>query len=170
MCSSDLILKGLEESAVTMFQLDEGVDSGPILYQAGFSVAPDETATTLYSKVSDAHRTAIREVWPGLEAGILEPIPQDESRATYWKGRTPDDGEIRETMRVVEVDRLVRATTRPYPGAFVERANGRLRIWAGRPASADPYPAAGVVRLGFADGEYDVTDAEFEPSPDAMIS
>ena len=156
------ILKGLAESGVTVFQLDEGVDTGPILLQEVFAVSQDETAATLYQKVVVAHRAAIRNVWEALENGSVTPIPQDETRATYWEGRTPADGRITSSMTVEEVDRLVRATTHPYPGAFVEQPPNIVRIWQGCPGSPlDPAPDNGM-RLALADGVYDATAIEVE--------
>lgn len=125
------ILNGLEETGVTMFKLDEGVDSGPIVDQVRVSVSPDETATTLYSKVAAAHCELIASAWPKLSKGDIELRAQDEACATYWAGRRPADGEISADMTVLEVDRLVRAVTRPYPGAFVRRQDCVVRIWSG---------------------------------------
>jgi methionyl-tRNA formyltransferase len=154
------ILKGLGETGVTMFQLDEGVDSGPIIAQLRLDLAPDETATSLYSRVADAHVALIREVVPRLLGGGVVPVPQDHSKATYWPGRTPADGEIRLTMTVGEVERLVRAVTRPYPGAYLVRPEGVLRIWSGR-AVGEPGTAADPgYRIQLKDGWYEALDYE----------
>jgi len=155
------ILKNLARTGVTLFQLGPGVDTGPIAAQVEIPIAPDETATSLYQRVNDAHRTLLREAWPRLVDDTLRLTPQDESRATYWPGRTPADGRILPTMKVDEVDRLVRATTRPYPGAFVEEAGVVTRVWRGRPAGGTPIPP-GVLRLVLADGGYDALEWERE--------
>lgn len=154
------IIKGLTETGVTMFVLDEGVDTGPILAQLRLPLAPDETATSLYARVDDAHARLMRETWPQIAAGTANPRAQDERRATVWPGRTPADGELLPSMTVAEAERLVRAVTRPYPGAFVRDApNARvIRVWAGRPAGAAA--VAGAVRLEFADGGYDAAEWE----------
>jgi len=155
------ILKNLARTGVTLFQLGPGVDTGPIAAQVEIPIAPDETATSLYQRVNEAHRTLLREAWPRLVDDTLRLTPQDESRATYWPGRTPADGRILPTMKVDEVDRLVRATTRPYPGAFVEEVGMVTRIWRGRPARGTPNPP-GVLRLVQADGGYDALEWERE--------
>jgi methionyl-tRNA formyltransferase len=160
------ILKGLPETGVTLFQLDEGVDTGPILAQERLPIAPDETATTLYARVAEAHRRLMRRVWPDLAGGRIAPIPQDESRASVWPGRTPEDGRITPAMAVAEVDRLVRATTRPYPGAFWEDGGGVVRIWAGTIGDPAGPPPAGALRLPLRDGVYEALDHEREaPGP-----
>jgi methionyl-tRNA formyltransferase len=157
------ILKGLSRTGVTLFRLTSGVDTGPIGAQVELPIAPDETATTLYERVNEAHRTLIRQAWPELVAGRLEFRPQDESRATYWPGRSPADGRITPEMSLVEIDRLVRATTHPYPGAFLEKAGKVLRIWAGRPGLQGEI-AVGAVRIEGRDGVYEALDYEWEPS------
>lgn len=156
------ILKGLRETGVTLFQLDEGVDTGPVVAQERIPIAPDETATQLYAKVEAAHTALIGHIWTDLVAGRLRLTPQDESKATYWPGRTPEDGRITSAMSVAEVERLVRAVTRPYPGAFIDMDGRRLRIWAGRIAEAS---TPGALRL--ADGYYLPTESAWEPLPAA---
>lgn len=128
------IIKGLPETGVTLFKLDEGVDTGPIIAQFRLPIADDETATTLYDRVMDAHRILIGRAWPMFEAGKVALTPQNPSKATEWPKRTPADGAILNTMTVAEVDRLVRATTHPYPGAFYDEPDTgrRIRIWGGR--------------------------------------
>lgn len=157
------IIKGLDKTGVTMFKLAEGVDNGPILGQVEIPLAADETSATLYPRVGDAHRTLMRKVWPSLEAGTLEQVEQDESKATYWEGRTPDDGVILSSMSCTEVDRLVRATTRPYPGAFFETDSARFRIWAGKAhkgvrQTCDYDSCRDRIWIPLADGSFEATE------------
>lgn len=156
------ILKGLDETGVSLFQLDEGVDTGPILAQERLSISPDENATSLYARVCDAHRNLIHRVWPDLEADRIRPLPQDHSQATTWPGRTPEDGRILPEMSVNEVDRLVRATTRPYPGAFWQDGTRIIRIWKGRIANElEPSPEEQVA-ISLHDGTFLATEHNLE--------
>lgn len=156
------ILKGLSETGVTLFQLDEGVDTGPIVSQERIPIAPDETATSLYSRVAAAHQTLIRRVWLDFAGGLVVPQPQDSSQASEWPGRTPADGCILPEMTVAQVDRLVRATTHPYPGAFWEDAGRIVRVWAGKVGQGTDAVAAGHLRLNLSDGVYDAVDYQIE--------
>lgn len=126
------IIKGLEKTGVTLFKLDEGVDTGAIVAQETLPIAPDETATSLYKRVAVAHRTLIREIWPDLVADKIRLQKQDENLATEWPKRTPADGVIYPEMDCVSVERLVRAVTRPYPGTFIDQGNIRYTIWSGQ--------------------------------------
>lgn len=148
------ILKGLDKTGVTFFKMDEGVDTGEILDQIEIPLSTDETATTLYNKVNEAHVELIQQIWPKLIADRIIGIKQDEALATYWEGRTPADGELYYSMTLKEVDRLVRATTRPYPGAFIMiDESTKLIVWSG---SSQPVQSSKI--LNFFDGDFYVTD------------
>lgn len=154
------IIKGLPQTGVTMFKLDEGMDTGPVLGQVVIPVAGDETSTSLYEKVVAAHRVLIRETYPGIATGTITAVPQDESRATEWPARKPSDGHLEPLlMTSADVDRTVRALTRPYPGAFVRLDDGQvIRIWEG---TVDPSVEGHGLETG--DGTYIVTRYDLEP-------
>lgn len=158
------ILKGLHKTGVTMFKMDEGVDTGDILGQYEIPLQADETAATLYQKVDQAHELLIAQIWPQLQNDSITPQPQDESKATYWEGRKPQDGQILpDQMTVQEVDRLVRAVTKPYPGAFLVLDDGRKAIiWEGRESDDDVGPKEeDLFKIEVKDGVYIGTVVEF---------
>jgi methionyl-tRNA formyltransferase len=166
------ILKGLPETGVTLFRLDEGVDTGDIIAQQVLAIASDETAATLYERVRIAHETLIENAWPDLLSGQILFRRQDGSAATQWPGRTPADGAIRPEMTSQDVDRLVRATTHPYPGAFLDFQSRRYFIWAGAPiqqAHVSAPQMAGDGRLVFptADGAFEAVDWTEREAPAA---
>lgn len=112
--------------------MDKGVDTGEILEQIKIPIVSDETATTLYRKVNLAHINLMKKIWSKIVSNNLVAQRQDESKATYWDGRKPKDGEINpKTMTLEQIDRLVRATTKPYPGAFLINGNKKIIIWSG---------------------------------------
>jgi methionyl-tRNA formyltransferase len=154
------ILLGLPQTGVTLFQMDLGVDSGPIIAQTPITLAPRETATTLYAKVAAAHATLLRDQWHALVSDRLQPRTQDESRATVWPARKPEDGQLLAQMPVADAERLVRAVTHPYPGAFMWTPEGRLTVWSSG-APLEDLGGAGQVdtvrRLQFSDGWIDAT-------------
>ena len=92
------------------------------------TILPKETATTLYKKVNTAHETLIGKLFWDLYKNDVTGVVQDESKATYWGGRKPEDGEIVATMTMEEVDRLVRATTKPYPGAYIIKGKKKATV------------------------------------------
>ena len=157
------ILKGLERTGVTLFQLDTGVDTGAILDQEVLPLSPAETSTTLYARVVEAHCRLLRRAWPGLDSGRVDAKPQDESRATVWPGRTPEDGRIREDMTVEEAERLVRASTRPYPGAFFDTGDRRLRVWASALPEDSGRGTPERIEIPLSDGTLEVVEYDWEP-------
>lgn len=141
------ILKGLEKTGVTMFKLDSGVDTGDIIGQEEIKLDAGITAGELYEKVNAAHIGLIRKYWGPITNNTVQLRKQDAAAATEWPGRKPEDGEIRPEMTMEEAERLVRAVTRPYPGAFYVRDGEKMTIWK---ADVSREPAEGGIKL--ADG------------------
>ncbi|PDT52895.1 MULTISPECIES: methionyl-tRNA formyltransferase [Sinorhizobium] len=122
------ILRGEEVTGSTLFWLDEGIDSGPILLQRLFAVAADETARNLYAK----HTTNLREMVVEAIALVETDNPprreQDHDQASYCAKRSAEDGLIDWNAPAVSVLRLIRAVGAPYPGAFSFYSGERVRI------------------------------------------
>lgn len=147
------IIKGLDKTGVSMFVLDEGVDTGPVIAQEVIDLSPNETATDLYVKVDRAHISLIRQTWPRFVDGSVAPKAQDDARATVWPGRRPEDGAIQSKHTTDEVDRLVRALASPYPGArFVDEFGHQWIIDPEGTGSSRP-----AFRIPTADGYYTST-------------
>jgi methionyl-tRNA formyltransferase len=140
------ILSGLAVTGVTLFEIVDGTaDSGPIVGQIEVPLAPDETATTLYDKVTAAHVDLVRRCVPPLLDGKAPRIEQDTRRASAWPKRTPADGVIDWETRAPYLHDWVRAQTRPYPGAFTFHGEDRLVVWRARPVELEAEAPAGTV-------------------------
>ena len=126
----------------TLFWIDDGVDSGPILAQKFLHVAPDETATSLYARHMTALADLLKESLGALADRRALRTPQDERYATYAARRTEADGLIDWRAPATTVERLVRAVTRPYPGAFTYFGGERLTIFSARIWEEAPRHAA----------------------------
>lgn len=134
------ILQRRTETGGTLFWMDEGVDTGDVLAQERFAVAPDETAGSLYAKHMDALSSMLAASLPLLAEGTAPRRPQDHGRATWCARRTPADGHIDWAASSDDVWTLVRASGRPYPGAFTEDAQGRrLTVWEAEQRGPGPY-------------------------------
>jgi methionyl-tRNA formyltransferase len=138
------ILSGLARTGVTLFEItDPTADSGAIVGQVMVEIAPTETATSLYDRVTAAHADLLRELVPQLLAGTAPRIRQDERRASVWPRRTPADGIIDWETRAPYLYDWVRAQTRPYPGAFTYLGDEKVVVWRARPVEGSG--AAGTV-------------------------
>ncbi|GAA0469203.1 formyltransferase family protein [Alkalibacillus silvisoli] len=140
------IIKGLEETGVTMFKLDEGVDTGDIIGQGVIKLDQNTTATELYQKVDDMHITLFGKYWEDIVNNNITLTKQNDADATEWPGRTPKDGEVLNSMTMDEADKLVRAVTHPYPGAFYKGEDHNIRIWS---AKINKYEGAIKLRDGY---------------------
>jgi methionyl-tRNA formyltransferase len=143
------ILSGLARTGVTLFEIvDATADSGAIVGQVEVEIAPDETATTLFDRLAEAHVELIREYVPQLLRREAPRISQDPRRASTWHKRGPADGLIDWEMRARYLDAWVRAQTRPYPGAFTWLGDERVIVWQARPVELEePAPAGTIVAV-----------------------
>ena len=141
------ILSGLARTGVTLFEIvDATADSGAIVGQVEIDIAPDETATTLFARLADAHVQLVRRLVPQLLARTAPRTPQDPSRSSAWPKRTPADGIIDWETRAPYLYDWVRAQTRPYPGAFTFLGDEKVIVWGARPVElAETAPAGTVV-------------------------
>lgn len=154
------ILKGLDKTGVTLFKMDAGLDSGPVIAQVEIPLARDVNATALYSLVEAAHVELIRQVVPRISACGVSCTPQDESLATFWPGRRPEDGQIDLNGSVYDAERQVRALTRPYPGAFFLQNGVKHVVWSAR-IVVNGSPMGGNEKLVvFRDGVLLIEDSE----------
>ncbi len=133
------ILDGEKETGVTIQQMNAGVDTGDILSATVVPIAPDETGDSLFEKLRDAGAALLLETLPGLAAGTVTPVTQDESKATYAGRLSKEIGSIdwREPAEVIE--RKVRALN-SWPSAYTVFRGKQLKIWSARTADT---PAEG---------------------------
>jgi methionyl-tRNA formyltransferase len=126
------LVEGLKESGMTFFYLDEGADSGDILWQKAFPITLEDDAGTLYQKIKELASEAIPVFLRQLENGTAPRTPQNHSRATYWRKRGEKDGEIRWDASSMEIYNLIRALTHPYVGAHTYWGDHKVIVWKGR--------------------------------------
>ncbi|MBN1669595.1 MAG: bifunctional UDP-4-amino-4-deoxy-L-arabinose formyltransferase/UDP-glucuronic acid oxidase ArnA [Kiritimatiellae bacterium] len=144
-----VLVNGEQETGVTLHYMTPRADDGDIVGQARVAIEEDDTARSLYGKIVTASAGLLDDVLPKLKRGTAPRVPQDHGQATYFGGRRPADGEIDWSKPARDVRNLVRAVTRPYPGAFTHFGDRKCLVWqaaetqaqAAKPgtvASADP--------------------------------
>lgn len=128
------ILAGETESFVTLFKLDKNfpkVDSGPIYTQGKFSLRGD-----LKTVLDNIANVGVRLIEHAIEefsnTGSLRLLEQDDSQATTFKRRTPEESEITPeeltTFTAMQLYNKIRALQDPYPNAFIQTTDGKLYI------------------------------------------
>lgn len=137
------LVLGLKQTASTFFLMDSGADSGPLLSQLPIGIDFEDDASSLYAKVLELLPRQVETIVRGLEDGSLQPQPQDATYATYWRKRSVDDGRIDWRMESSAIRNLVRALSRPYPGAHFMYQGREVKVWrcselAEAPPNAEP--------------------------------
>jgi methionyl-tRNA formyltransferase len=137
-----VLVHGETETGVTLHYMEAKADRGDIVAQQRVPIAFEDTACTLFAKITAAAVAVMREAYPRLRAGTAPRLPQDHSQASYFGGRGPEDGRIDWTMPAQSIYNLVRAVTHPYPGAFTYLEGRKLTVWWGRPLAEAAPPGA----------------------------
>ena len=153
------VMAGESETGVTTFLLEPTLDTGPVLLVAREQIRPDDTAGTVMERLASAGGELLVATLDGLEAGTLEPRPQDPALASPAPKVKPEEGEIDWTRSATELANLVRGLE-PAPGAYTRFRDKRLKIRRARALSgAGPDAAPGTVvdlggeRFGVAAGD-----------------
>lgn len=123
------IIKGERETGATLHVMNEKPDNGPLVDQTAVPILPNDTAQEVFEKTVVAAEITLHRCLPALLTGTATLHPQDLSKGAYYGGRTAEDGRIDWKQSAIDIHNLVRAVTRPYPGAFSDTAGGRLVIW-----------------------------------------
>ncbi len=122
------VINGEQKSGVTIMQMNEGVDTGDILYQREISLAEKETGGSLFEKLSALGAEAIVEALELLREGGLRPIPQDENQASHTTMLNKAMGRMDFSRSAAELERLVRGLN-PWPSAYTFLGGKQLKIW-----------------------------------------
>lgn len=122
------VINGEEKTGVTIMQMDEGIDTGDILYRKEILLDKKETGESLFDKLAVLGGEAIVEALQLLSEGKLTPVPQKESEATHTVMLTKAMGKIDWNKSAGEVERLVRGLN-SWPSAYTFFAGKQLKIW-----------------------------------------
>jgi UDP-4-amino-4-deoxy-L-arabinose formyltransferase / UDP-glucuronic acid dehydrogenase (UDP-4-keto-hexauronic acid decarboxylating) len=113
-----VLINGEQETGVTLHYMTPKPDDGDIICQRRIPIDYDDTAQSLHVKAAAVAASMLDDILPQIRRGTAPRIPQDHAQATYYGGRRPKDGIIDWTANAEQIRNLVRAVTRPYPGAF----------------------------------------------------
>lgn len=134
------IMDGEEKTGITIMQMDEGIDTGDILYKKEIVIAPDDTYETLRDKLAELGGEAVTEALVLLEEGKLCPEKQTEELSCYAPLIDKSMGEIDFAQNVLVTDRRIRAMT-PWPSAYTSYKGKQMKIWRAEPVLTEDLPA-----------------------------
>lgn len=152
-----VLVNGETETGVTLHRMVKRADAGAILAQNRVAIERSDTALSLHAKLRDSAANLLRDALPQLAQGKLSETAQDESKATYFGRRTAADGKLVWSKPAEELFNLIRAVTKPYPGAFCAVGEHKLIVWGAEVVKGNegqaPYRVISVDPLRIACGE-----------------
>jgi len=122
------IINNETETGITAHVIDDGCDTGGIIEQIIIPICSDDTGATVLQKYEKAYVPLIDSVLNKIATNKVHIQNQDETKATYFGKRTPDDGLINWNWQRERIRNWVRAQAFPYPGAFAYIDNKKVVI------------------------------------------
>lgn len=143
-----VLVNGENKTGVTLHYMVDKPDAGDIVGQREIAIDFKDTAENLYGKLCQSASLLLDEVLPKIKTGQFTAIKQDLAAGSYYGGRRPEDGRIDWNKSASEVYNLIRAVTRPYPGAFGLLENSeKIIIWWGEPIEENSNGVPGNVYI-----------------------
>jgi methionyl-tRNA formyltransferase len=167
------VLHGESRIGMTLHRMVKRADAGAIVDQAGVDLGPRDTAEQAFRKVLPCARQVLARQIDALLSGTAPERAQDESAATYFGGRKPEDGRIIWSQTSRQIFNLIRAVTDPYPGAFTEVGSVRLMVWwaefdspaaSGRRGRPGEILSLSPLVIATGDGALELTKTEWRPA------
>ena len=129
-------------TGVTIMQMDEGLDTGGMLWTRELPILPEDTAGTLHDRLAELGAEALTEALGRLRRGELSPVKQDDSQASYASMLRKSDGVLDWQDSAEQIQRRI-AAMHPWPGAQTSLDGLRLKIhppiaWEGGAHDAVP--------------------------------
>lgn len=144
------MINGEKETGVTTMLMDQGVDTGDMLFQAKTAIRADDTAQSLHDRLADIGADLLIQTLDALSTESLTPIPQDDAQATFAPMLSKKDGEIDWRQNAETIVNRIQAMT-PWPGAFTFYQEQRLNIYAAKAVSQSTESLPGTVIPAFDD-------------------
>jgi methionyl-tRNA formyltransferase len=135
------LLAGDAETGVSIMQMDEGLDTGPVFAQRRLAIAPDEDYGTLHDRLALLGAAALSETLTEIAAGGARSTPQPHAGVTYASKIQKSEARLEWKRPAVELERAVRAF-RPAPGALIHLAGEPVKVWRARVVAGDGAPGA----------------------------
>lgn len=130
------IMNGERVTGVTIMYMAEGLDTGDMLAKAELPIADDDTAGTMFDKLSIVGAELLKRTLPDLLAGRLTAVPQNDEEATLAPNIRREDEEIDWAKPAAAIFNQIRGLN-PWPGAFTSWNGENFKIWASRKPDGD---------------------------------
>ncbi len=139
------IQAGDKQSGVCIMQMDQGLDTGPILRQCAIDLDTDETGGSLHDRLATLGSQALMETLSVYDHGELSPaVAQAEAGATYANKLTKAEAQIDWQQSAVDIERSIRAFN-PWPVCWAQLQQHRIRIFAAQALTTTAEQAPGEI-------------------------
>lgn len=124
------LIRGEKRWGISIIDIDSGIDTGDILAQSFFDISQSDTIKTLTDRVNELYLSLLIETLEKIGRADAVRIIQNPDEGSYFTKRFPKDGLIDwASMTAEDVHNIVRALTKPYPGAFTHFKGQKTIIW-----------------------------------------
>ncbi len=165
------ILAGDRETGISIMQMEEGLDSGPVLHHLVTPIGHEETAGDLAGRLAELGATALVEAISLYSSGRARPVPQDEANATYAPKFDREQARVAWQREAPGLVQQIRAFD-PAPGAWTELNGSTLKLFGGQVAAGSGEPGTVLQtggRLVVAAGTGAVAVSEVQPAGKTRI-
>ncbi|HEX2772035.1 MAG TPA: methionyl-tRNA formyltransferase [Micromonosporaceae bacterium] len=140
------VLHGDEITGASVFQLEQGLDTGPVYGTVTDQIRPDDTAGDLLDRLARSGAGLLVGVLDAIEAGTAQARPQPADGVSQAPKLTVEDAQVRWAEPAFAVDRRIRAAT-PAPGAWATFRGDRIKLGPVHPVGNGPRLQPGEVRV-----------------------
>ncbi len=123
------IWAGDTESGVTIMQMDEGLDTGAMLFKASCPIGPSDTSASMYSKLAVLGPQALLTTLAQLATGSLSGQVQDNALANYAQKLSKEEARLDWQQSALQLERSIRAFN-PWPVSYFVVAEQNIKVWA----------------------------------------
>jgi len=123
-----VIINGEGSTGITTIYMDTGLDTGDILLRKEIKIYEDETAGELHDRLMDLGAEVLDETIDLIEAGKIQPTPQNHEEASYAPMLTKEHGRIDWNKSAREIKNLIRGTV-PWPTSYTAYDGKTMKIW-----------------------------------------
>ncbi|MBN6045950.1 bifunctional UDP-4-amino-4-deoxy-L-arabinose formyltransferase/UDP-glucuronic acid oxidase ArnA [Citrobacter sp. ku-bf4] len=127
-----VLVNGESETGVTLHRMVKRADAGAIIEQQRVAISSDDTALTLHHKLCQTARRVLEQALPAIKRKETRDVAQNESEATYFGRRTPEDSFLTWNLPATTLHNMVRAVAAPWPGAFSYSGTQKFTLWSSR--------------------------------------
>jgi methionyl-tRNA formyltransferase len=122
------VIDGETETGVSIMQLDEGMDTGPVWSERRVTIGPEETSGELLARLAPIGAAALLETLPQITSGTAHAVAQDHARATHAKMLDKTDGKIDWSQPARAIAARIRGVD-PWPGAYATLRDQPIKLF-----------------------------------------